>query len=91
LEGAQMRKWVSSPDYKAAIQVIVEARQAKGLTQRQVEERLGKKHHGWLAKIEVGERQMNVLDMIAIARAIEVDERALFDQLLSRMSDRIDV
>lgn len=91
MEGAQMRKWVSSPDYKAAIQVIVEARQAKGLTQRQVEERLGKKHHGWLAKIEVGERQMNVLDMIAIARAMEVDERDLFDRLLSRMPDKLDV
>ncbi|KDP94907.1 hypothetical protein ER13_08590 [Brevundimonas sp. EAKA] len=86
-----MRKWVSSPDYKAAIQVIVEARHAAGLTQRQVEERLGKAHHGWLAKIEVGERQMNVLDMIAIARAIGVDERGLFDQLLDRLPAHIDV
>lgn len=86
-----MRKWVSSPDYKAAIQVVVEARQERGLTQRQVEERLGKKHHGWLAKIEVGERQMNVLDMIAIARALDVDERELFSRLLSRLPDELDV
>lgn len=86
-----MRKWVSSPDYRAAIQVIVEARQAKGLTQREVEGRLGKKHHGWLAKIEVGERQMNVLDMIAIARAIDVNERDLFDELVRRLPNDLEV
>lgn len=86
-----MRKWVSSPDYKAAIQVIVDARRTAGLTQREVEERLGKAHHGWLAKIEVGERQMNVIDMIAIARAIGVDERRLFDQILTRLPAQIDV
>jgi len=86
-----MRKWVSSPDYRAAIQVIVEARQAKGLTQREVEGRLGKKHHGWLAKIEVGERQMNVLDMIAIARAIDVSERDLFDELVRRLPNDLEV
>ncbi|MET3780156.1 transcriptional regulator with XRE-family HTH domain [Brevundimonas sp. 1080] len=86
-----MRKWVSSPDYRAAVQVIVSARVEKGLTQREVERRLGKTHHGWLAKIEVGERQMNVLDMIAIARAIGVDERALFDDLVSKLPENLDV
>jgi transcriptional regulator with XRE-family HTH domain len=86
-----MRKWVSSSDYRLAVEMIIEARKSKGLTQRQVEERLGKPHHGWLAKIEVSERQMNVIDMIAIARAIGVDERDLFDRLLERLPDRLDV
>lgn len=86
-----MRKWVSSEDYRTAVQVVVAARLKKGLTQREVEGRLGKVHHGWLAKIEVGERQMNVLDMIAIARAIGVDERLLFDDLLSRLPAQLDV
>ena len=86
-----MRKWVSSAEYRLAVEVIIEARKAKGLTQRQVEERLGKVHHGWLAKIEVSERQMNVIDMIAIARAIGADEMELFDKLLRRLPDRLDV
>lgn len=86
-----MRKWVSSSDYRLAVEMIIEARTAKGLTQRQVEERLGKTHHGWLAKIEVSERQMNVIDMIAIARAIGVDERELFDRLLERLPSKLDV
>ena len=86
-----MRKWVSSEDYRTAVQVVVSARLEKGLTQREVEGRLGKVHHGWLAKIEVGERQMNVLDMIAIARAIGVDERVLFDDLLNRLPEQLDV
>jgi transcriptional regulator with XRE-family HTH domain len=86
-----MRKWVSSEDYRIAVQVVVAARLKKGLTQREVERRLGKVHHGWLAKIEVGERQMNVLDMIAIARAIGIDERVLFDELIRRLPDTLDV
>lgn len=86
-----MRKWVSSPEYRAAIEVIVDARKAQGLTQREVESRLGKTHHGWLAKIEVGERQMNVVDMIAIARAIGVDERQLFDSMLRSLPKQLDV
>ncbi|MBK1969200.1 helix-turn-helix transcriptional regulator [Brevundimonas diminuta] len=86
-----MRKWVSSPEYRAAIEVVVNARRAHGLTQREVESRLGKTHHGWLAKIEVGERQMNVIDLIAIARAIGVDERQLFDEILRGLPARLDV
>ncbi|WP_138142191.1 helix-turn-helix domain-containing protein [Brevundimonas vancanneytii] len=86
-----MRKWVSSPEYRAAVEVVVTARKAQGLTQREVESRLGKTHHGWLAKIEVGERQMNVIDLIAIARAIGVDERQLFDKLLRSLPAKLDV
>ncbi|HCJ28245.1 MAG TPA: hypothetical protein DHV63_02860 [Pseudomonas sp.] len=86
-----MRKWVSSPEYRAAVEVVVTARKAQGLTQREVESRLGKTHHGWLAKIEVGERGMNVIDLIAIASAIGVDERQLFDKLLRSLPAKLDV
>lgn len=86
-----MRKWVSSPEYRAAVEVLVQARMAKGLTQREVERRLGKTHHGWLAKIEVAERQMNIVDLIAIARAIDADERLLFDAIIAALPRKLDV
>lgn len=86
-----MRKWVSSPEYRTAVEVVVEAREAQSLTQREVERRLGKTHHGWLAKIEVGERQMNIIDLIAIARAIGIDEHRLFSDIVSRLPKQLDV
>lgn len=78
-----MRKWVTDPAYKVAVDLIIAARKEAGLTQRAVEERLGERHHGYLAKIELRERQMNVIEFIEIARAIGADERALFDAVAS--------
>lgn len=86
-----MRKWVSSPAYRLAIELLVEERKAAGLTQREVEHRLGKVHHGYLAKIEGIERQANIIDVIAISRALGADERKFFDVLVSRLPDILDV
>lgn len=86
-----MRKWVSSPAYRLAVELLIEERKAAGLTQREVERRLGKEHHGYLAKIEGIERQANVIDVIAIARAIGADERAFFERLFSRLPEKLDV
>lgn len=80
-----MRNWVSSPAYLVAVEMLAEARRSSGLTQRAVEEALGKGYHGWLAKIERGERQANVIDMIAILRVVSADERAFFQELLTRL------
>lgn len=86
-----MRNWVSSPAYLMTVEMLTEARRESGLTQRAVEERLGKSYHGWLAKIERGERQANVVDMIAVLRAIGVDEGAFFRELLVKMPDELTV
>jgi len=79
-----MRKWVTDPAYKVAVDLIIAARKEAGLTQRAVEDRLGERHHGYLAKIELRERQMNVVEFIQIARAIGADEKALLEELLRR-------
>jgi len=79
-----MRKWVADPAYKVAVDLIIAARKEAGLTQRAVEDRLGERHHGYLAKIELRERQMNVIEFVQIARAIGADEKALLEELLRR-------
>ena len=86
-----MRKWVSSEAHRTAVQILREQRELKGLSLRAVSERLGKKHHTYLHKIETGERSLDLIDFVAIARAMGVDERALFDELLSRLPAHIDV
>lgn len=86
-----MRKWVSSPAYEAAIAVLVEARKRQGLTQRELERRLGQSHHGMVAKIETRERQINLVEFVALARALELSEADLFQEVLKALPRDLEI
>jgi transcriptional regulator with XRE-family HTH domain len=86
-----MRKWVSSPAYEAAISVLVDARKRQGLTQRELERRLGQTHHGLVAKIETRERQINLVEFVALARALKLKEVDLFREVLETLPEELDV
>ena len=75
-----MGRWVSSPSYRAAVRVLIEARKAAGLTQRQLAGRLGRPYTV-IANIERGERQIDVVEFIAIARALGVGELELMARI----------
>lgn len=65
-------KSVHSPGQKAFRQLMVEARKAAGLTQHDLAKRL-KKPQSFVAKYEGGERRIDVLEFLAITRAIGAD------------------
>jgi len=73
--------WVTSPAYRKVIEGLREARTAAGLTQRDLAARL-KKEPSWVAKIELGERRLDLLEYIAIARALGLKE----DELLRKIA-----
>lgn len=75
-----MGRWVSSPSYRAAVRVLVEARHAAGLTQRALAELIGRPYT-IIANIERGERRIDVVEFIALARAMGLDETALLDRI----------
>lgn len=85
-----MRPWVHSPSYKAAIAELVAARRASGLTQRSVAERLGKPA-SYVAKIEVGERRLDIVEFIAFARAIGADEVELMRTLAAAIPGKVEI
>lgn len=66
------RKWVVSPDYRAAIEAISAVREGRGISQRELARRLDK-HPSFVNKIEQLERRLDILEFIAIADAMEVD------------------
>lgn len=72
------RAWVVSPDYKAVVGVLRAAREAKGLSQREVARRLGKPV-SFVNKIELIERRIDILEFIVLCRALEVDPHDLLD------------
>lgn len=85
-----MRPWVHSPSYKAAIAELVAARQASGLTQRAVAERLGKPA-SYVAKIEVGERRLDFVEFIAFARAIGANEVELMRTVAAAIPGKVEI
>ncbi len=61
---------------------MVGARKAAGLTQHALARRL-KKPQSFVAKYEGGERRLDVVEFITIARALDVDPLKLMTMLLS--------
>ena len=78
------RAWVVSPDYKAVIGVLRQAREAKGLSQREVARRLGKPV-SFVNKIELIERRIDILEFITLCRALEIDPHALLDAMMNEV------
>ena len=65
-------KSVHSSDQAAFCELMVGARKAAGLTQHALALRL-KKPQSFVAKYEGGERRLDVVEFIAIARALDAD------------------
>jgi ribosome-binding protein aMBF1 (putative translation factor) len=76
-----LRKTLRSRGHRILIGVLVGAREAAGLTQRDLAARL-KRPHSFVGRFEAGERRIDVVEFIEIARVLEVDPRHLFAKLL---------
>ena len=85
-----MRRWVHSTSYRIAIAGLVDARKKSKLTQRQVAELLGKPP-SYIAKIERGERRLDIVEFIAIARALGVKEVDLLCSIAADLPKRIEI
>jgi transcriptional regulator with XRE-family HTH domain len=61
--------------------VLVEARKGAGISQQELARRL-KRSQSFIAKIEVGERRIDVVEFIEIARALGREPTKLLTQAL---------
>ncbi|HXR92478.1 MAG TPA: helix-turn-helix transcriptional regulator [Steroidobacteraceae bacterium] len=75
-----MGRHLRSPRHRALIAAIVEARKATGLSQREFAAKL-KRSNNFVWRIEAGERQVNVLDFVEIAKAAGVAPAELIDRV----------
>jgi transcriptional regulator with XRE-family HTH domain len=75
-------KSVHSPDQATFCELMVGARKAAGLTQHALARRL-KKPQSFVAKYEGGERRLDVVEFIAIARALGADPLKLMTALVT--------
>ena len=76
-----LRKTLRSRGHRRLIAVLVAAREAAGLTQRELAARL-KRPRVYVGRMEAGERRIDVIEFIEIALVLEVDPRQLFSKVL---------
>ncbi len=62
------------------LQTLIGARKAAGINQIELAERLGKPQ-SFVSKVERGERRVDVVELLIIARAIGTDEIHLVSQI----------
>ncbi len=75
-----MRKSVHSPEYRAFCELITRTRKKAGLTQHALAKRLGRPQ-SFVAKYEGGERRLDVIEFMTVARAIGADPLTLLRAL----------
>jgi len=78
---AALRKTLRGRGHRMLIQIVVEARQRAGMTQRQLAARI-KRPHSFVGRMEAGERRVDVIEFIEIARVLGADPKALFGRLV---------
>jgi len=78
-------KSVHSPEQAAFCALMIAARKKAGLTQQDVAKRL-KKPQSFVAKYEGGERRIDIIEFLAIARAIGADPVRILRALARRQA-----
>jgi transcriptional regulator with XRE-family HTH domain len=67
-----MGKSIHTPQHQKLRELLIAARKKAKLTQAEVAERLGRPQ-SFVAKYEGGERRLDVIEFIEVARAIGID------------------
>ena len=78
-------KTLNSTEHKAFCALLIETREKAGLTQHQLARKL-RKPQSFIAKYEGGERRVDVIEFMTIARAMGADAVALLRTLVQRIS-----
>lgn len=76
-----MQKSLKSAEYARLIAMLVAVRKDAGIKQQPLAKKLGKPQ-SFIAKYEGGERRIDVVEFIAIARALDADPIKLFRDFL---------
>jgi len=69
-------KTIRSSGHEALRDALIAARKSAGLTQADLALRL-RCHQSFVARVESGERRVDVVELIVLARALEIDAAVL--------------
>lgn len=67
--------------YRTLISLLVEARKARSLSQRELAAELGR-HQQFVSRYEIGERRLDVVEFVDIAKALNINVPAALSSLM---------
>ncbi len=79
-----LRREPRAPAYEALRERFVEARKSAGFTQQRLADRIGKPQ-SFIAKIENGERYLDVIEFVALAEILEINVSEVFQSVRSKL------
>jgi transcriptional regulator with XRE-family HTH domain len=77
-----MQKSLKSGEYGRLVEILVAARHEAGIRQQALATKL-RRPQSFIAKYEGGERRIDIIEFIAIARALGADPLKLFKEFLA--------
>lgn len=80
-----MQKTLRSEGHKALIELIVQKRKAAGLKQEDLAKALGQTQP-WVAHLESGQRRIDLLEYVTLAKTIGFDPVGELQALIARVS-----
>jgi ribosome-binding protein aMBF1 (putative translation factor) len=78
-----LTKSVFTPSYARFRELLIEARENAGLMQWQLAERL-KRPQSYISKFERGERRLDVIEFLDVAKALRIDPLELLRELIRK-------
>lgn len=85
-----MPKTVFTGAHRHLVEVLLKARKAAKLNQTEVAERVGK-DQTFISLIERSQRRVDVLEFVALAKAMGQDPVELFAKVVARLPKRFDI
>ena len=79
-----------SDENKALVAVLVKVRKGVGISQTELAERLNKSQQ-FVSRFESGERRIDLLEFIMIARALKIEPRDLLGRVLRQLPKQFEV
>lgn len=85
-----MPKSVYSDAHAILVETLIAARKSSGMFQEEVAARLGK-DQSFISNIERGQRYVDVLEFVAIAKALSLDPVELFAKVAKRLPKKFEI
>ncbi len=79
-----MSSSIHSPEYQVLRELLAAQRKSQGLTQADVAQLIGRPQ-SFVAKYEGGERRIDVVEFLAIAKALNADPQSLFSAFVKNL------
>lgn len=82
-----MSKTLRSPAHIALMQALIDHRKDRGLTQTQLADAL-RRPQSYIAKIETGERRLDVVEFAELVLALDVQPESLLKPVLTALVEK---